>query len=124
MNVIYPAICHYEDEGFWSEFPDLEGCFSQGNTEQEIIANSKESLEGYVISLLEAGNTLPKARSIKDITTPDDGFVTYIEGDISASSRHVRKNVTLPDWLSKKAEKEGVNFSQVLQEALKARLAI
>jgi len=35
--------------------------------------------------------------------------------------RAVRKNVTLPSWLNDRAEKEGINFSHVLQEASKER---
>ena len=38
--------------------------------------------------------------------------------------RNVRKNVTLQSWLNDMAEKAGVNFSQVLQEALKQRLGV
>ena len=45
MNFIYPAICHFEDGGYWCEFPDLPGCFSQGDSEREIVENAAESLE-------------------------------------------------------------------------------
>ena len=34
----------------------------------------------------------------------------------------VRKNISLPSWLNEKAEKEGINFSRVLQEALLDKL--
>ena len=32
MLVIYPAIVHVDDDGLWAEFPDLPGCFTQGDT--------------------------------------------------------------------------------------------
>lgn len=121
---MYPVICHYEDGGYWCEFPDLEGCFSQGDTEQEIIKNAKESLEGYLITMLERGEQIPKARSVKEISTDENSFVSIIDADILCQTKSVRKNITLPEWLNKKAEKIGINFSQVLQEALMQKLSL
>lgn len=122
--MLYPVICHYEDGAYWSEFPDLDGCFSQGATEQEILLNSKESLEGYIISLLELNKKLPPATSIKNIKTNDDDFVSLVECNLTDAKKSVRKNVTIPAWLNAKAEKSSINFSQVLQEALMSKLSI
>ena len=101
MNLIYPAIFHYEDGGYWFEFPELDGCFTQGDSEFEVVENAKEALEGYIISIL-----------------------TYVSCDISNSGKFVRKNVTLPEWLSRRAEKASINFSQTLQESLFQKLGI
>ena len=117
MNIVYPAICHFEDGGYWCEFPDLDGCFSQGDTELEIVENAKEALVGYAVSVLEKGRPLPKASRITDIKTSGNDFATYIECDISSTGKSVRKNVTLP-------EKASVNFSQTLQEALVKKLGV
>ncbi len=122
-KVLYPVVCHFEDGSYWSEFPDLPGCFSQGNTEQEIVMNSRESMEGYLISLLESGADIPEPSKITDIKIKSPDFCTYVEGDLTTSTKYVRKNVTIPEWLSKKAEKKGVNFSHVLQEGLLRTLA-
>ena len=49
--VIYPG-----EDGYWvAECPSLPGCISQGKTRQEAIANIKEAIEGYIISLEEDG---------------------------------------------------------------------
>ena len=111
-----------KDGGYWCEFPDLSGCFSQGDTELEIVENAKEALEGYAVSVLEKNEPLPKASRITDIKTSGKDFATYIECDISSTGKSVRKNVTLPEWLCKRAEKASVNFSQTLQEALVKKL--
>lgn len=124
MNIVYPAICHFEDGGYWCEFPDLDGCFSQGDTEIEIVENAKESLEGFVISLLERGESLPKASAITKFHADGSDFLTYISCDISNSGKFVRKNVTIPEWLSVRAEKAAINFSQTLQESLIKKLVI
>lgn len=124
MNITYPAICHFEDGGYWCEFPDLDGCFSQGNTELEIVDNAKEALEGYAISVLERGGNLPAASAITSFHASGKDFLTYISGDISNSGKFVRKNVTIPEWLSARAEKASINFSQTLQESLINKLGI
>ena len=124
MNIVYPALCHYEDGGYWCEFPDLDGCFSDGKTETEIVENAKEALEGYVASCLEREIELPKARSISEIKTQGRDFATYIAADLSGTGNAVRKNVTIPEWLNNRAEKMGVNFSRTLQEALLKKIEI
>ena len=106
------------------EFPDLPGCFSQGDSEREIVENAAESLGGYIITILEQGKELPKASSIFTHKVRGKSFVTYIDSGITESQRYVRKNVTLPEWLDKKAEKASINFSQTLQEALCQKLGV
>lgn len=124
MNLIYPAIFHYEDGGYWCEFPDLDGCFTQGDSEFEVVENAKEALEGYIISILERNEDLPEPSAIKSLTAGKDDFLTYVSCDISNSGKFVRKNVTLPEWLSRRAEKASINFSQTLQESLFRKLGI
>ena len=54
--VIYPG-----EDGFWvAECPSLPGCISQGKTREEAVANIKEAIEGYVLSLKEDGLTVPE----------------------------------------------------------------
>ena len=59
-------------------------------------------------------------------TAPND-IVTLVDVDFDEyrrrnENRAVRKNVTIPSWLNERAEEAGVNFSAVMQDALKARL--
>ena len=42
---------------------------------------------------------------------------------VRGSHHHVRKNVSIPEWLAKRAKAEGLNVSQVLTEALEERLS-
>lgn len=74
MNIIYPAICHYEDGGYWCEFPRFGWLVFTGDTELEIVENAKEALEGCVISILERGGNLPQARTIKDLNVEGSDF--------------------------------------------------
>ena len=124
MKFTYPAICHFEDNGYWCEFPDLEGCFSQGDSEKEIVENAQEALEGYLVTTLEAGKKLTKASDIRNLKAKGKDFLTYISCDIEGIGKSVRKNVTLPFWLDRLAEKARINFSQTLQESLIQKLGL
>ena len=37
---------------------------------------------------------------------------------------YVKKTLTIPEWLNTKASEQGINFSQLLQEALKTKLGV
>ena len=124
MNITYPALCHYEDGGYWCEFPDLQNCFSQGDSVQEILDNAKEALEGYLEVELEESHELPSASEITSLHAEGKDFLTYISADIADMGKYVRKNVTIPDWLCRRAEKAAINFSQTLQDALIKKLGI
>ncbi len=119
----YPLIIHEED-GFWGEFPDVEGCNAQGDTISEIIEDAKNALEIHLLSMLMDGETLNKPTHPKKIKTEKNSFVTIITADVDLAKedKSVRKNLTIPKWLNDRAEKEHLNFSKTLQEALLAKI--
>ena len=50
----YTILVHQAEEGgFWSEVPVLPGCYSQGETIDEALQNTKEAIESYLIALKE-----------------------------------------------------------------------
>ena len=124
MLKVYPAIFH--DEGtYWVEFPDLEGCVSDGDTLEEAMANAQEAMGLYLAAILEDEQPLPQASDIKEIKT--DGVVSYVSVDVNAyrrSTRAVRKTLSIPEWLAIEAEKRNLSLSKVLQEGLKSQLGL
>ena len=78
MTVSYVAIFHYEDGGYWCEFPNLRGCFSQGDSVNEVLANAKEALEGYLESELERNGKVPATREISDFKAEGKDFLSYV----------------------------------------------
>ena len=69
----------------------------------------------------QASGTMPHPEEQEIVTLVDIDFAAYRRAN---DLRTVRKNVTLPSWLNDLAERNGVNFSQVLQESLKERLHV
>ena len=124
MKIAYPAIIHKEEGAFWVEFPDLEGCFSDGNSVADAISNASDALGGYVCSLMDSDLPVPDASDIKEIVA-EDGFTTMVISDPLAykkNTKSVKKTLSIPEWLNIEAEKRHINFSSVLQQALIARI--
>ena len=56
----YTILIHKAEEGgFWAEVPALPGCFSQGETVEETIANTREAIELHISCLKEDGMDIP-----------------------------------------------------------------
>jgi predicted RNase H-like HicB family nuclease len=57
----YTVVLHNAEEGgYWAEVPALEGCYSQGETVEETVANIKEAIQSHILALQEEGTQLPK----------------------------------------------------------------
>ena len=72
---------------------------------------------------------IPHSSEIKDIKATGDSFVTLIACDTIEyrkfyDNKSIKKTLTIPNWLNTLSEREGINFSQVLQEALMSKLNI
>lgn len=126
MVLIYPAVLYPFSDGsggYVVEFPDLPGCVTEGKNLEEAILMGTDAASGWVLDELEEGNEVPKASDYKDIEFRDGGMVNLFTLDMDSyaekyGEKSVRKNLTIPAWLNTFAEKNNINFSQVLQEAL------
>ncbi|CCC85673.1 uncharacterized HTH-type transcriptional regulator ydcQ [Paenibacillus polymyxa M1] len=127
---IYPAIFEKgEVKGYTVTFPDLPGAITEGDDMSEALRMAKECLELQLFGLEEDNEVIPPASDPASIQLPPDSFITLIEirmGTIrdEMMNKAVTKNVTLPRWLEREATREKINFSQVLQHALKERLGV
>lgn len=130
MELVYSAIFEECEEGGYSvSFPDLPGCFTEGDDLAEAIKMANEAACGWLAGEIERGNVLPEATPYESLPAVKDGFANMLLLDLDAyrqkqGSRAIKKTLTIPEWLNARAMKEGINFSQVLQEALKEKLNI
>ena len=123
----YPAIFTPEDTGFSIAFPDVEGCFTEGDDIAEGIRMAEDALALMLTYLEDTGAEIPSPSEITHLETANGAFATYIMCDTEAyrrlmNSAAVKKTLTIPAWLNERAMRKGINFSQVLQEALLAKL--
>ena len=85
MLFVYPAVFHKEDNAYWVEFPDLEGCQTYGGTLNETMAYAQEALAGYLLTLLEENRELVPPSDVSAVSPDDDSFVTLVTCDIPIS---------------------------------------
>ena len=89
---------------------------------QQAYENAVDALGLAITSRQEENEAIPDPTDISELKV-DDGFLVVIEFDLLAylkkhSSKAVKKTLTIPEWLNESATAMGLNFSQVLQEAL------
>lgn len=127
---VYPAVLTYE-EGYEIAvtFPDLPGCATSGETEADALAMGKEALGLHLWGMETDGDEIPAPSKIKDIKTEENEVIALIEVfmpsvRLAQENRSVNRTVTLPAWLNAAALERNINFSQVLQDALKAQINV
>jgi len=127
---IYPAVFTLEKSGQYSvAFPDFESCYTQGDDLQEAYTMANDVLCLTLYDREEKGGGAPEASNPKDLKTNHSSFVSLVSCDTMEyrkfyESKAVKKTLTIPSWLNTMAERENVNFSAVLQAALKNELHI
>lgn len=124
---VYPAIFTKEDKGYSVRFPDVEGCYTQGETITEAMDMAKDALNLMLYGFEEDGVAINPPSDINSICTEANEFTTLISCDTMEYRRFydnkaVKKTLTIPNWLNTVAEKANVNFSATLQEALISKL--
>jgi predicted RNase H-like HicB family nuclease len=132
VKLIYPA-CFYpcEEGGYTVTFPDLPGCVTEGDTLSEALDMATDAASGWLLDSVENNQQIPEASDIKNVITDEyeDGFTSIVSIDLDEYSKKygnkaVKKTLTIPQWLNTIAEHESINFSNVLQSALKEKLGI
>ncbi len=127
---VFPAIFTKEESGLFSiAFPDVKCCFTQGKNIVDGIEMAKDALCLMLYDMEERGEKIPAPSDIKSIKCGKNEFATLISCDtmdyrIFFENKSDKKTLTVPHWLNIMAERKGINFSQVLQTALKKELNI
>lgn len=126
---IYPAVFQKEDACYTVCFPDLESCYTQGDSLQEAYEMAEDVLCLTLYNIEEDKREIPPASDISEVKAGESGFVSLVTCDTLEYRRYydnraVKKTLTIPAWLNTMSEKEGINFSAVLQAALKEELHI
>jgi len=130
MNkLFYPAVFHAEDVGYSVRVPDLDGCITQGDTIEEAYQYAVDAIGLYLEEYLEANKPLPKASEFNSFKTDAGDCIILVEFDSLAyrkmhDNKFIKKTLTIPSWLNTMAEEEHVNFSGILQTALKQHLRV
>lgn len=127
-KLFYPALFHKAEEGgFWITFPDIEECLTQGDNMEQAYEMAVDALGLALTCREKEKQPFPASSDPTKLTPEPDSFLVVIEFDMLAykkrtNSRAVKKTLSIPEWLNEAAMDMGLNFSQVLQEALLSKI--
>ena len=131
MKTVYPIIIYPKSSGeatHYVEIPDIDRG-TQGENLADCMDMARDALSLWAITEMDEGRTVPKPSELSSLDVPVGAVATLIDVDFDEyrrrlANRAVRKNCTIPAWLNEAAEKQGVNFSAILQRALMEQLGI
>lgn len=142
MFVNYPALFLKEKDSnaYTVTFPDLEGCITYGDDINDALKMAQDALGAYLFEYYTKPESMPKPSTLEDIDInieeddkeyfiTDQSFRNYVSLDLSeyirkSSNKTVKKTLTIPSYLNEAGIESNLNFSLILQEAIKKELNI
>lgn len=126
---VYPAIFTKEGTAYSICFPDLESCYTSAPTVEEGMEMAADVLCLTLYDMEESGKPIPAPSDIRSFTPDADSFTSLVGCDTLEyrkfyDNQAVKKTLTIPAWLDRQAKAANINFSQVLQAALKQQLGV
>ncbi|MFX3618712.1 MAG: type II toxin-antitoxin system HicB family antitoxin [Sporolactobacillus sp.] len=126
---VFPAIFDFASDGISIFFPDLPGCLPSADETSEAFKNAREAMALHLYGMEEDHEPIPNPTDIKNIKAEKNQIVTLIEAWMppyrsEIKKQAVKKTLTIPKWLDDIAKENKINYSHVLQDALKDRLGI
>lgn len=126
---VFPAFFYFDEDGIAIEFPDLPGCLPCAHSEEEAFRNAKEALGLHLYGMEQDNDVIPEPTPVSQLCPDEGGVVVMVEVFMPTvrdriNNRSINRTVTLPAWLNAAALERNINFSQVLQDALKTQMGI
>ena len=125
----YPAVFTYESgQEIAVDFPDLK-CANSGINDDDALLSARELLGCVLNGLEEDGEEIPAPTPLTEVKIQPNERVVLVDVympsvRLAQINRSVNRTVTLPAWLNAVALEHNINFSQVLQDALKSQLNV
>lgn len=123
----YPAVFTYEPgQEISIVFPDLN-CATSGVNDDDALLSARELLGCVLNGLEEDGEEIPAPTPLSEVEIQQNQRAILVDVympsiRMAQINRSVNRTVTLPAWLNAAALERNINFSQVLQDALKKQL--
>ncbi|GIO43445.1 type II toxin-antitoxin system HicB family antitoxin [Paenibacillus apis] len=126
---VYPAVFDYADDGISIEFPDLPGAITCGDTDEEALYMAKDCLALHLYGMEQDGDVIPQPTPVSELPQMPKKVPVLIDVWMppvrdNMAERAVKKTLTIPKWLDDIAAENKVNYSHILQDALKEYLGV
>lgn len=134
MSTHYVAVVEKDpDSAFGVWFPDVEGCFSAGETLEEAVGNAAVALRQHAEAVESAGRQLEAARTVDEVLRDRDvkasiktGAVLFAVPLLADAGRTVRINISLDkslvDQIDMAASARGLTRSAFIAQAAREKI--
>lgn len=108
--MLYPIAIEMGDENhsYGVVVPDVQGCFSAGDTLEEAFMNAKDAIAFHIEGMIEDGEDIPQPKSLAEHKENPDlsGFMfALVDVDLThLMGRSEKINVTLPSLLIRRID--------------------
>ena len=125
----FPAVFTYEPgQEIAVVFPDLN-CATSGVNDEDALLSARELLGLTILGMEEDGEELPAPTPLNELTSKENERIVLVDVfmpsvRMAGITKSVNRTVSLPAWLNAAALEKNVNFSQILQDALKETLGV
>jgi predicted RNase H-like HicB family nuclease len=124
---VYPAVFAKEDCGYSIRFPDFDSCYTSAENTAEGLEMANDVLCLTLYDMEQGGMEVPQPSEVNAVPHGENEFVTLVACDTDwyrryYESKSVKKTLSIPAWLNDMAERNALNFSAILQAALKREL--
>jgi len=60
----FSVVIERDMDGYFALCPELQGCYTQGDTYEEVLGNMKDAIRLHIEDRIEAGEEIPQAESV------------------------------------------------------------
>lgn len=126
---IFPAIIKLSEESYEVNFPDIDNCFTFGDSLENALDSARDILELCLYDMEQDDIPIPNSSGIQDIHLDKNESIAWINVWMvpvrdKMENKSVKKTVTIPKWINDIGIENNLNFSQILQSAIKEKLGI
>ena len=121
----FPIVLSKEADGYFVSIPDF-GIETQGKDIADAIYMARDAIGLMGIDMQDDRKELPDPNEKVEVDNPKN-IITFVDVYFEkkkkkVDNKAVKKNCTIPYWLNVEAEKAGINYSKLLQEAIVSAL--
>jgi predicted RNase H-like HicB family nuclease len=60
----FSVVVEKDIDGYFAFCPELQGCYTQGDTYEEVLENIKDAIRLHIEDRIESGEDIPQAESV------------------------------------------------------------
>ena len=118
----FVAVLDFTGKQIAISFPDLEEALSQSDTIEQAVRRANEVLKLTIESRIADNEDIPPATPLDKVELLDGQRTIVATCSLNEKIKYDKKTLTIPHDLNVAAEAAGLNFSQILQNALREKL--